>query len=168
MEKIYIYQYFIKIKKNIDLKLANYIFKYINSAKNNFKNYIIKNDSINYNTEQNTIIINGISPSPSNITYYLKIVYKEDYVKNETINTIAISESNSNIIIKGENNDNNNIVFILNNIKNNIYYINAYSIIIEKNYDIEYLSYSGLIIKDKIKTKISHKNLILSSLIIGA
>ena len=54
-----------------------------------------------------------------------------------------------NIIIKGENNDNNNIVFILNNIKNNIYYINAYSIIIEKNYDIEYLSYSGLIIKDK-------------------
>ena len=166
-EDIYL-SIFYKDKRNIDLKLANYIFKYINSAKNNFKNYIIKNDSINYNTEQNTIIINGISPSPSNITYYLKIVYKEDYVKNETINTIAISESNSNIIIKGENNDNNNIVFILNNIKNNIYYINAYSIIIEKNYDIEYLSYSGLIIKDKIKTKISHKNLILSSLIIGA
>ena len=168
-EDIYL-SIFYKDKRIIDLKLTNYIFKYINSAKNNFKNYIIKNDSINYNIEEKKIIINGISPSPSNITYYLKIVYKEDYVKNETINTIAISESNSNIIINGKINDNNNIEFILNNIENNIYYINAYSIIIEKNYDIEYLSYSGLIITDKIKKKIktSHKNLILSSLIIGA
>ena len=88
-EDIYL-SIFYKDKRNINLKLTNYIFKYINSAKNYFKNYIIKNDSINYNVEQNRTIINGISPSSSNIAYYLKIVYKEDYVKNETINTIVM------------------------------------------------------------------------------
>ena len=47
------------------------------------------------------------------------------------------------------------------------YYLNAYSIIIEKNYYIEFISYSGLIINVKSTTKSPPKTtLILTSLII--
>ena len=164
---------FIK-KKLVNKKLSNHIFKYINSEKNgDFKNYLIKQDTLNYDNKNNRITINKITniPSSSKIIYYLKIIKEEDYIENESLNTIAITESNSNISVKGENIYNNNIIFNIKDLisKDITYYINAYSIINENNDDIEFISYSGLkIIKiSKKKTRESNKYLVISAISIG-
>ena len=162
---------FIK-KKLVNKKLSNHIFKYINSEKNgDFKNYLVKQDSLNYDNKNNRITINKITniPSSSKIIYYLKIIKEEDYIENESLNTIAITESNSNISVKGENLY-DNIVFNIKDLisKDITYYINAYSIINENNDDIEFISYSGLkIIELSKKKRESNNNLVISSISIG-
>ena len=85
-------------KEKIDnINLTNYVFKYINSDKNsNFKNYIIKYDSLDFDKKENKVKINKLTniPDSLNIKYYLKIINENYYIKNEIINTIAITESN--------------------------------------------------------------------------
>ena len=169
-EDIYL-SVFLQNTKNVDVKLTNYIFKYINSDKNsNFNNHIIKQDSLNYDRQNSQVQINEldeISPS-STIIYYLKVINEKDYIKKESLSTIAITGSKNNLTINGIKN-NNNIIFNLNKLLNNNkgYYLNAYSIIIEKNYYIEFISYSGLNIKVKSTINSPSKTtLILSSLII--
>ena len=161
------------IKKQLDnKKLSNHIFKYINSGKNgDFKNYMIKKDYLNYDNDNKRIIINKLTniPSSSKISYYLKIIKEEDYIENESLNTIAITESNSDLEVKGENN-NNNIIFSLKEIINinTTYYINAYSIINENNNDIEFISYSGFKInKINLKYRESNIKLVISSISIA-
>ena len=159
--------------KNIitNLNLTNYIFKYINSKKNDdFQNHLIKHNSLKYDINTRQIDINKINiiPPNSKIVYYLKIINEKDYIKDERINTIAIMESNSTSLLK-DNND-NNIFFNIENyiIRNNIYYINVYAVIIEKNYNIEFISFSEIVIEGrKIALKISKNGLIMSSFIIG-
>ena len=170
-EDIYL-SVFLQNTKNVDIKLTNYIFKYINSDKNsNFNNHIIKQDSLNYDRQNSQVQINELNKvsSSSTIIYYLKVINEKDYIKKESLNTIAITGSKNNLTINGIKN-NNNIIFNLNNLLNNNkgYYLNAYSIIIEKNYYIEFISYSGLNIKVKSTIKSPSKaTLILSSLIIA-
>ena len=150
--------------------LINYIFKYINSKKNDdFQNHLIRHNSLNYNINTCQVEVNRINiiPPKSKILYYLKIINEKNYIKNEKINTIAILESNSTSLLK-ESND-NHIIFNLENYitRNNIYYINVYAVIIEKNYNIEYISFSDIVIEGKkIALKISKYGLILSSFII--
>jgi len=159
--------------KNIitNSNLTNYVFKYINSKKNDdFQNHIIKHNSLNYDINSRQIGINKINiiPPNSKIIYYLKIINEKDYIKDERINTIAIIESNSTTLLK-ENND-NHIFFNLENYitSNDTYYINAYAVIIEKYYNIEFISFSGIVIDGKkITLKISKNGLILSSIIIS-
>ena len=156
------------IKNN---KITNYIFKYVNSGKNSdFKNYRIKNDSLNYNKKNKNIYANKLNDIPSNYFqyYYLKIINKDDYIENEDINTIAMIESNNSLIVKGKI-INNYVLFDLksNNLEDNYYYINAYSIIINNYYEIEYISYEGLVIKPKLILIESKKGIILASLIIS-
>ena len=159
--------------KNIitNSNLTNYVFKYINSKKNDdFQNHIIKHNSLNYDINSRQIGINKINiiPPNSKIIYYLKIINEKDYIKDERINTIAIIESNSTTLLK-ENND-NHIFFNLENYitSNDTYYINAYAVIIEKYYNIEFISFSGIVIDGKkITLKISKYGLILSSIIIS-
>jgi len=159
--------------KNIitNSNLTNYIFKYINSKKNDdFQNHLIKHNSLNYDINRRQIGVNKINiiPPNSKIIYYLKIINEKDYIKDERINTIAIIESNSTTLLK-ENND-NHIFFNLENYitSNNTYYINAYAVIIEKYYNIEFISFSGIVIDGKkITLKISKYGLILSSIIIS-
>ena len=154
-----------KIKNFIS---TNFIFKYINSDNNEkFKTYLIKHDSLNYEKKSKKIFINKFKNFPSNtiIEYYLKIIKNDDYIQNESINTIALIESKY-ILIKG-NNNNDNIIFDLNKkiYKNISYYLNAYSIANSNYSDIEYISYKGLIINAKLKSQ--NKKLVLASLIIG-
>ena len=159
--------------KNIitNSNLTNYVFKYINSKKNDdFQNHLIKHNSLNYDINRRQIGVNKINiiPPNSKIIYYLKIINEKDYIKDERINTIAIIESNSTTLLK-ENND-NHIFFNLENYitSNNTYYINAYAVIIEKYYNIEFISFSGIVIDGKkITLKISKNGLILSSIIIS-
>jgi hypothetical protein len=169
-EDIYL-SVFLQNTKNVDIKLTNYIFKYINSDKNsNFNNHIIKQDSLNYDRQNIQVQINELNKvsSSSTIIYYLKVINEKDYIKKESLNTIAITGSKNNLTINGIKN-NKNIIFNLNKLLNNNkgYYLNAYSIIIEKNYYIEFISYSGLNIKVKSTIKSPSKaTLILTSLII--
>ena len=155
--------------KIINSNLTNFIFKYVNAKKNDdFQNHIIKHSTLNYDIKTNEISINEIKIIPPNsiIVYYLKIINQSDYIENENINTIAIMESKSSSLLK--ENDNNNILFNIKNyiISNNNYYINTYAVIIENNNNIEYISFSGTIIKLKKELKVSRSSLIMSSFII--
>ena len=138
--------------KNQDFNLTNFIFKYINAAKNGeFKNYYIKKDTLSFNKNNMQMSVNEIKDIPnSSINYYLKIIGEENYIKNELINTISISQSLIESSIKGTV-KNNKIIFLVYNEINDykIYYINVNSIIIDNNLDIEYVSYNGLIIHEE-------------------
>jgi hypothetical protein len=154
--------------KIINTNITNYIFKYITSGKNNdFKNYYVKYDSLNYQTGDNQINVQKLKniPSSSTINYYLKIINEDNYIKNEEINTIAIIESNYNNYIKGSQNS-DFIEFYLNNAinKEKTNYINVYAIITENYLDIDYLSYSGYIYTSYSKEKkYSNIKLIIAS-----
>ena len=138
--------------KNQDFNLTNFIFKYINAAKNGeFKNYYIKKDTLSFNKKAMEMSVNEIKDIPSSsINYYLKIIGEDNYIKNEIINTISISQSLIESSIKGTV-KNNKIIFLVYNEINDykIYYINVNSIIIDNNLDIEYVSYNGLIIHEE-------------------
>ena len=155
-----------------NVNITNYIFKYINSDKNaNFKNYIIKYDSLNFNRKENKIKINKLTniPDSFNIKYYLKIINEEDYIKNEIINTIAITESNYTILYS-KTEENGKIIFNLNgSIELDTYYhINAYSIVSDNNDDFEYVSYSNIrFYQTTREIKASNIKLIIASISIS-
>ena len=157
-----------------NIHLTSYAFKYINSAKNgDFNNYLIKSESLTYNSNEDQVIINQINNIPSTkiINYYLKIINDKEYIKDEGINTIAIIQSNSSLIIKGITKD-NHILFNLNNTikKNNTYYMNVYSSIINNYSEFDYLSYSSLIVnsyEEKANKKKAKYRLIIASFSIG-
>ena len=158
-------------RKECNYDLTNFVFKYINSANNSdFKNYYIKKDSLNYNKKENTITINKLTNIPDfySIKYYLKIIKEEEYIKQEIINTIAITESNFTLGSKSK--DNGIIIFSLEDkiIPDTYYYINAYSIVSDNNYEEEYISYSNIKI-NKVSIKIikANINLIIASLSIA-
>ena len=161
-------------KNQTSNNLTSYIFKYINSAKNSdFRNYYIKNDILSYNKNYKTINVNPINNIPNSyINYYLKIIEKDNYIKNELIKTISIIQSNSTLSKKGIIN-NKQISFSLDDelMENNSYYINVYSHIIGNDLDIEYISYNGLFINlepsEQKEIIPSNKILIIISIIIG-
>ena len=152
--------------------LTNYIFKYVNAAKNgDFKNYIIKNDKLKYNEEKDLIKINNIKNIPYSLDakYYLKIINETDYIKDENINTIAITKSYYNLIINVGLIYKDYIEFNLhgNILKENNYTVNVYSIFTESCGDIEYLSHSFIKIYCKEKER-SKKGLIIGSIVIAS
>ena len=154
--------------KIIDFNFTNFIFKYINSDSNEkFNTYLIRHDSLDYEKKNKKILVNKFRNIPSNskVDYYLKIIKYDDYIKNELINTIALTESKY-IVIKGKKNS-DSVSFDLNKklYKNSSYYLNAFSIIKSDYSDIEYISYKGLIIYAKYKSQ--HKKLGLASFILG-
>lgn len=90
-EDIYLTIFHINTLKN--LKLTNYIFKYMNSAKNgDFKNIAIKDDSLYYDIESQKIEFNGLSniPNFNYAKYILRIIKYDDYLENEDINSSKI------------------------------------------------------------------------------
>ena len=146
--------------KVFNTNITNFIFKYINSDNNgDFKNYYIKQDSLNYNKKQNIISINKLTNIPQyySVKYYLKIIKEEEYVKQEIISTIAITESNS--VLCEPNEDKDKIIFNLDALINTdvYYYINAYSIVSDNGYDEEYISYSNIKI-NKVSIKVIKAN----------
>ena len=108
--------------KNIDKKLNNYVFKYINSE-NNFIEYpIAKNKpQIKYekNDNQNKITVkfNKIEKNNLNIIYSLKAIPSKYSIKDEIINTIAITESNCLIIKEKNPKDENDVITMSINTK---------------------------------------------------
>ena len=92
-EDIYLTIFYKNAMKNNNL--TNYIFKYINSAKNgDFKNFIVKEDSLNYDEDVEIVDINKLKniPNFNHIQYYLRIIKEDDFINYEGINTIAFIE----------------------------------------------------------------------------
>ena len=127
----------------------NYVFKYINSAKNgDFKNFRVKNDLLDYDIENRVINITKLwEYTPDNYTsrYYMRIIPKADYKSSETLNTISLIQSKSNFLTNGmpyEINMDYEVKDVIDRYKN--YSVNCYIVVIEDNNDIELLSYEGL------------------------
>ena len=138
-------------KKITNIKLSNFAFKYINSAKNgDFKNYLIKSDSLDYNKKKHLVSIKKLEniPETSSVNYFVKVISDSDYNKDEILKTISITESECKALNEVNKNNKDKIVFnITNLIEENIYYyINAYSIV-NDNDDYEYVSYSNIKIR---------------------
>ena len=151
-EDIYLTIFYKNIIRNNNL--TNYIFKYINSAKNgDFKNFIVYDDSLSYDIDIERLEVNKLKniPTFNKIQYYLRVIKENDYINNEGINTIALTESKNNLALIGKDSD-NKIYFYLKKFidKKETYYINVYSIIVENNSDIEYFSYSSFKIEGEI------------------
>ena len=139
---------FITAKKKENFKY-NYVFKYINSAKNgDFKNFRIKNDYLDYDVEKRVINITKLWKfTPDNYTsrYYMRIIPKADYKSSEELNSIALIQSKSTFLINGmpyELNMDYDVKEVIDRYKN--YSVNCYIVTIENNNDIELLSYEGL------------------------
>jgi len=134
--------------KNINNKLTNYVFKYINAEKNaDFKNYYIIDDNLSFNEKDSSISISKINNLPASciVDCSVKIIEKGNYIENEKIKTIAITQSIGNSNIKGTI-QNDLVKFHINYGKDKKnFYSNAYCKIIGENYDVDYLSYNGLI-----------------------
>ena len=125
----------------------NYAFKYINSGKNgDFKNYIIKDDLLEYDIEERTIKINKLwKSSPSNllVNYFMRIIHKDNYTSNENLKSISLIESKGIFKTNGIVNEDD----IIYNVKEEIdkyqsYMANCYITVIDNYNDIELLAYN--------------------------
>ena len=172
-----IYLTIFPLKKIKDVKLTNFVFKYLNSAKNgDFKNYIIKHDALTYDINEKKITVNRIPniPFEFELINYIKIIDEEDLMNEENINTIANIESTPFIEVKGKLSD-NNVNFYLLNLTNpkKTYYINAYTTVIENFFDVEYISYAGYILSKEeenpdILNEDSKGGFIIASIVIAS
>ena len=170
-----IYLTIFPLKKIKDVKLTNFVFKYLSSAKNgDFKNYIVKYDSLTYDRNNMKITVNRLPniPIEFEFIYYIKIIDEEDFMNEENINTIANIESTPFIEISGKLLDNNINFYLLDLINpKKTYYINAYATVIEKYFDVEYISYAGYILPKEdenadILNKDSNGGFIIASIVI--
>ena len=172
-----IYLTIFPIKKIKDIKLTNFVFKYLSSGKNgDFKNYIVKHDSLTYDSNSKNLMVNKITNIPYEFDYitYIKIIDEEDLVNEENMNTIANIESKPFIEIKGKISD-NNVNFDISNIidPKKTFYINAYTTIVENYFDVEYISYAGYIIAKEdenadILNEDSYGGFIIASIVIAS
>ena len=134
--------------REINSRLSNYVFKYINVEKiSDFNYYYISNDALTFSERDLSISVHKISNLPDYSTFecFVKIIDKENYINNEIIKTIAITQSIGNSNIKGIVQDYLLIFNINYGINRLNFYSNAYCKIIGENYDIDYLSYNGLL-----------------------
>ena len=130
---------------NDESYLTNYVFKYVCvSNMEDYKEYRVEDDLINYNKNNNTLTFNKIKDvqDPKNVIYFVKLIKKDNYLKNENINTIAITQSSGQSF--GYENlvsENDKLVIALKDLSmNTIYYYNIIAQINEERI-AEYISY---------------------------
>ena len=60
-----------------------------------YKEYRVENDLIKYDKNKKTLTFNKIKDvqDPKNVIYFVKLIKKDNYLPNENINTIAITQS---------------------------------------------------------------------------
>ena len=128
-----------------EIYLTNYVFKYVCVAKmEDYKEYRVEEDLIKYDKKDNTLTFNKIKDvqDPKNVVYFVKLIKKDNYLKGENINTIAITQSSGqsygyeNLI-----SDNDKLIVQLKDISNKTEYY--YNIIAQINEEriAEYISY---------------------------
>ena len=165
---VYIDIIWLNKQKEINQKLNNFIFKIIyNYNINNKEKYkIIENNNIKCKITKSKnekriieiIIFNKIENYKIyDIIYSLKIVKKEDKkneLNEELSKTIALIESNSNIIQIRNNDDNDKFIITFDNIENDFEDNFAYiEVIVQINddYNIKYITYEPIKSKKDIE-----------------
>ena len=102
-EKDYIYLNVYPVKKEVDSKLNNYVFKYMNSiSRNNFFEYKFLKDypeiRANYKDSLVKVKFNKIDKSNVDVTYSLKVFKKGDKGAEELNKTIAFTYDSSTVM----------------------------------------------------------------------
>ena len=136
-------------KEKLDSKLGHYVFKYLNTKENSeFFPFTFKDDTVSYTKSNSTgkmnYIVNFKPIQQKDVTYYIKAVYKKSKVKNENIDSIAISESPGRFLQVNEANNNQPYLsFVLEDLEEEISYINVLAKITIKSQKI-FLLYAPL------------------------
>ena len=153
---IYLNVYLNDNESNLDSKLRNYAFKYMNSnSKNNFNEYPILNNKnkIEYSyfkDEKNlSVTFNKIDKNDVDIIYSLKLIKKNNLNLEEECCSIAISEIQSSVI-KVKNPNEKEITMKMEEINNikDYAYIGVIAQIIDGS-NIEYVVYEPINLKEK-------------------
>ena len=153
--------------------LQNYVFKYINIAsEEDFIDYKIKDNNATIKCEEDKYNIKfsisctfnkiDIDTNNTNVFYYLKIANEQNYIKGESFNTIALTESS--VHSKYVRNPIDNKGKITLSIETNFrhwYYLQIIARIQEKNM-IEYVAYNSFelqLFDDEINIKQEDNNI---------
>ena len=160
-------------EEGITDKTKNYAFKYMNSDKpDNFILYrLLKDEGFQLDIKENdekydyTFKISPLSYSNLDITYFIKFVSKDDWAEGEADNSIALRESTSlmqeldnpeikdkKIVIKYEKMD-----------ELDFRYVHVIAIV-NDGYNVEYVGYQSIYVKDSIVWKVIL--IVLASLIV--
>ena len=159
--KEYIYLNIFPNKKNKNIKLNNYVFKYINTNEDSFIEYpIFKNyKNIDYKIENKEKDKKNIKVTFNKIekyvdaTYSFKIVPKENSMEEEYNNTISITESDSFVTQVKNPKDKDGIISLNALIKDQeIKYIIVIAQI-KDDKNIEYITYEPIYLKKEEKKK---------------
>ena len=152
------YLYLIFYKRNNDQinSLYNYVFKYINSkTEAEFVDYkiqespelVIKENTNTKNSELSTIECTfhklDIEKSKANITYFLKVVNANSYLKGENSDTIAVMESPYYTIYSRNPEDNNGLITLTAVGDHHRWTIIQVIAQIQQDTILEYVAYSG-------------------------
>jgi hypothetical protein len=144
-EDIYLTVYKTNSITNDEIYLTNYVFKYVCVEKmEDYKEYRVEDDLIKYDNNKKTLTFNKIKDvqDPKNVIYFVKLIKKDNYLPNESINTIAITQSSGQS--NGYENltsENDELVVQLKDISiNTVYYYNIIAQINEERI-AEYISY---------------------------
>ena len=134
----------------------NYVFKYNNIESSDvFIKYKILNNNneliIDEGKEENIDIIKctfnkiDVKKDKVNITYFLKVIDNDNYIREESLETISFTESPYYAVYSKNPIDNNgNITLIAKGNFNNIFYLQVIAQIQEQDNNLIYLSYKGL------------------------
>ena len=113
-------------KENIDEKLGHYIFKYLNTQKNSdFFPFSFNDNNVTYEKQETNGKKNykvTFKPIEQNdVTYYIKAIYGKTKIKNEKMDSIAVSESPGQFLqVNKINNKDPELSFILEDLKEEI------------------------------------------------
>ena len=130
---------------NDDIYLTNYVFKYVCVEKmEDYKEYRVEDDLIKYDQNKRTLTFNKIKDvqDVKNVIYFVKLIKKDNYLPNENINTIAITQSSGQSYgYENLTSENDQLVVELKDASINTAYY--YSIIAQINEEriAEYISY---------------------------
>ena len=161
---LYLDEIFFDQKKNLYLiifskgdlkeKLRNYVFKYMNTQEESeYFPYFIDNMNITFKEEeQNKKKYYQIDFYPikyEDISYYIRAIYKNGTLKEEKINTIAISETSGKTLqINNPKYEQGQMLsFILDELKDDIYYIKVMAKINIKTEKV-FVLYNPVLISD--------------------
>ena len=142
-----------------DERLSNYVFKYINGkAETDFYDYKTMSNELNCTSSKGEYGLNKIRCTlnqihadigEADITYFLKVVRTNNYLKGEEMNTIAVTESESQISylrnpVPGADGDSDKIEIQISCSFSSWGYINVIAQI-QQNNIIEYSAYNGIL-----------------------
>ena len=142
-------------KDNLKEKLRNYVFKYMNTQEESeYFPYFVDNMNITFEEEEKedkkkSYKINFYPIESDDISYYIRAIYKNGTLKEEKMDTIAISETSGKTLqINNPKYEQGQMLsFILDELKDEIYYIKVLAKMNIKKEKV-FLLYNPVLISD--------------------